>query len=517
MTGQHRSTGLRWLSQLAACLLLVWLGVACYSNAPAAESTLVEPTPAGATSSGPGATEAAAPVEPGTPTEAGAPGPSSDRTAVDAPATPELATASATAVSPIEPGPTDGEPNDAPISYRVKYGDTLWDIAIAHGVSLDAVIAANGIDDPNNLWAGRELIIPGGRAPVTTAANPTPAPTAARLALPPDDIPARPTPAEQPDFPPLPPLPQQALLEPMLHDWQKLNNCAPTTVAMALSYYDVLVTQFDAAPVLKGGPNDKNVSPTEMVPYLHDQGFGARLAVNGDIETLEQLINHGIPVIVEQWLDRPGEPLTGHYRLVRGFDQTAAEIIVNDSYSGPKLHFSYAEFDRLWRAFNRVYIPVYLPDQETTVRAILGPDWDTASMYRRAAERASAEIEADADVYAWFNLGTSLLQLGEYDAAATAYDQAISIGLPSRMLWYQFGPLEAYNQTGRYEDVLEVSAPLTGLALEELHYQRGVAFEGLGQRNMAVAEYQRAADLNPNLGKAAESVARLRGQPSTGG
>lgn len=498
--GARRLDRRRWRGLFAVYVLLVWLGVACSSDRPAAEPTPAEPTVGGIPS-----VDGTSPVP-------------VNRSQPNTPAVPESVTTSATAVSPVEGEPeSDTEVASPAVTYRVKNGDTLWAIAIAHGVPLDAILAANDISDPDTVWAGRELTIPGSQAPPAAAASPTAPAPAAPAVVPPDDMPVRSTPQQKQDFPTLPPLPQQALLEPMLHDWQKMNNCAPTTVAMAMSYYDVAVTQFDAAPVLKGGSQDKNVSPPEIVSYLRDQGFGARVAINGDIETIQQFVNHGIPVIVEQWLDRPDDALTGHYRLVRGYDQMTEEIIVNDSYSGPKLHFSYSEFDRLWRPFNRVYIPVYEPDQEATVQAVLGPDWDTQTMYRRAAETASAEIGAGADAYAWFNLGTSRVQLGDFEGAAAAYDQAIAFGLPPRMLWYQFGPLEAYNQTGRYQDVLEVSAPLTGLALEELHYQRGVAYEKLGQRNMAVAEYQRAAELNPRLAKAAESVARLRDQPSTGG
>jgi cytochrome c-type biogenesis protein CcmH/NrfG len=39
---------------------------------------------------------------------------------------------------------------------------------------------------------------------------------------------------------------------------------------------------------------------------------------------------------------------------------------------------------------------------------------DRDTMWRRAAERAQAEIEADPDnAFAWFNLGTNLTRLGE--------------------------------------------------------------------------------------------------------
>jgi hypothetical protein len=395
------------------------------------------------------------------------------------------------------------------MTYTVRAGDTLGDIAITFGVSLQALIDANSIRNPDLIWVGQELVIPKTEASVV----PGPAePIQPSLVLPDDRF------ANQPGVlkntlpvRDLQPLPKEVLLEGILHDWQKMNNCGPTTVAMALSYFDLILTQFDTAPALKGGPRDKNVSPPELVDYVHSQGFGAIMRVNGNLETLQRLVSQGIPVIVEQWLDRPGDELTGHYRLVRGYSETTQEIIVNDSYSGPRLRFSYAEFDRLWRPFNRLYMVLYKPEQELLVRILLGDDWDDLRMYERAVLTTRTEIETLGDAYGWFNAGNSLLGLGEYERAAEAFDQAMAIGLPPRMLWYQFGPFEAYNQAGQYQRVIDLSVPLMSLALEELHYQRGVAFEGLGQLQAALAEYQLAVELNPrSMTRASDAIARLR-------
>jgi LysM repeat protein len=46
-------------------------------------------------------------------------------------------------------------------TYVVQRGDTLSQIALDHGVSLDAMIRANGIDDPSTIFVGQELVIPG--------------------------------------------------------------------------------------------------------------------------------------------------------------------------------------------------------------------------------------------------------------------------------------------------------------------------------------------------------------------
>ncbi len=45
-------------------------------------------------------------------------------------------------------------------TYVVQPGDTLYSIAVRFGVSLQALIEANRIEDPNQLQAGQVLVIP---------------------------------------------------------------------------------------------------------------------------------------------------------------------------------------------------------------------------------------------------------------------------------------------------------------------------------------------------------------------
>jgi murein DD-endopeptidase MepM/ murein hydrolase activator NlpD len=52
-----------------------------------------------------------------------------------------------------------GQP-DGPV-YIVQEGDTLWDIALRFGLTLDELESANGITDPNQISSGAQLVIPG--------------------------------------------------------------------------------------------------------------------------------------------------------------------------------------------------------------------------------------------------------------------------------------------------------------------------------------------------------------------
>ena len=333
---------------------------------------------------------------------------------------PSLATVAPTTPLPTAtpaPSPTPTTADTPSRTYIVQPGDTLSAIAAAHGVPLSTLIQTNALDDPDRIVVGQEL-----RLPATQVTN-----------EPPTVEPPNPDSAQAPTPAPITDLPAVAWLGSVRHEYQRLNNCAPATVAMALSFYGEGITQYDLAPILKGGDQDKNVSPSEIVAYLEQAGYGARVRVNGDLETLQRLVAHRIPVIVEQWLDRPGDELTGHYRLVTGYDRDAGVVRVADSYSGPNLRMTIAEFDRLWRAFHRLYIPVYRPEQSAYVAALIGADWDDAAMRQRALASAQAEVEAIGDLYARFNLGDSYLALGQPVEAAEAFRRALTLPTPPRV------------------------------------------------------------------------------------
>lgn len=123
-------------------------------------------------------------------------------------------------------------------------------------------------------------------------------------------------------------------------------------------------------------------------------------------------------------------------------------------------------------------------------------------MWRRNLTQAQADAVAQPEnAFAWFNLGTAYNQLGQHENAALAYDKARAIGLPWRMLWYQFGPYEAYYETGRYEDVvLLADVTLTDRPyFEESYYYKGLALAGLGDDAGAAENLAKAAELNPNF------------------
>jgi tetratricopeptide (TPR) repeat protein len=359
-------------------------------------------------------------------------------------------------------------------------------------------------------------------------ATPTPRPTlvpdatSTPTATPTPTDTATPTPTAVLTPTPLP-LPISAQLPPITHTYQTWNNCGPATLSMALQYLGWKGTQADTASVLKPDPEDKNVSPYEMQEYIHSLGLDAVLRVGGDLTRLKRLIAAGFPVIVETWfIPEPGDQM-GHYRLLTGYDDRAGHFVAQDSYNGPNLPLDYAAFDELWRVFDRVYLVLLDSSRADQLAAILGEDADDGLMFLGALDVAVAETVqptdecvayencADMTAFAWFNVGTNLTSLARHEEAATAYDQARVLGLPWRMLWYQFGPYESYYSIGRFDDVITLAtatlAPVGNL--EESYYWRGLAYLAKDDVNRARSDFQAAVKYNPGFDAAVQALAAL--------
>lgn len=299
----------------------------------------------------------------------------------------------------------------------------------------------------------------------------------------------------------------------VVHEAQRFNNCGPTTLRMFLSFYGYTKdTQVEIASVLKPNKDDRNVGPDELTGYAQSVGFRSTMRVNGNLDRIKLLLSNNLPVIVETGYDPPRakQGWMGHYRLLTGYDERG--ITAQDSYNGPNQFVSWEELDRFWRHFNRTYILVYPEEREPVVRAILGPDTDDATMYANAAQRAQEEWNADSqDAFAAFNLGSSLVGLQEYESAAYAFDQARVLQLPWRMMWYQFGPYEAYYRVGRYEEIIALAdATLSPTGdLEESFYYKGLALQKLGRTDRAREALQLAVKYNTNYHAAQQALAEL--------
>jgi hypothetical protein len=344
-----------------------------------------------------------------------------------------------------------------------------------------------------------------------------------------------PTPTPSPTATPFP-LPPSAVLSGIRHQPQQFNNCGPASLAMDLSFWGWSGDQNDTRLFLR--PNrevdDKNVNPAEMVTFVETYtGLRALTRVAGDLELLKRLIAAGFPVMIEEGHDPLDDWWMGHYLVINGYDDRSSQFTTQDSLLGsPDALVPYARLATNWRDFNSVYLVIYPPEREEEVLALLSPSADEAASYHAAVDLAQREISTSsgrAQLFAWFNLGSSLVGLGDYPLAAQAFDQAFKIyaslpedktdpdSRPFRLMWYRFGPYEAYYHTGRYQDLIDLAnttfAWVGRPVLEESYYWRALAYEALGNRNQAISDLKKALNINPNFTLARQALEELGGAP----
>jgi len=435
------------------------------------------------------------------------------------------------------------------MARRVSRARAAWPLAL---LSLGALMLAVGLggwwayeDIPSvrfrvQTWWGqaRDVIAPhpdivptpagAAAAPALTFPSATPSPqpmaTATRLAASSDITP--PAAATLVVRTPTATPPSTVILTGFKHEYQLYNNCGPASLAVNLSYWGWDGNQKIAAPVLKPNQDDKNVSPRELYEYLLTQGFDAYIRVNGDVDTLKRFIAAGYPVLVEKGFvcenTERCKDWFGHYSVFAGYDDARRVFILQDTYRGPDIRLSYDELATHWRAFNFLYVVAFPAgaEQDAQVVSLLGPAADLDQNYRDALARAQYEaltLTGQDAAFAWFNVGTNLSYLRDYAGAAAAYDQARRIGLPYRMLWYQFGPYRSYYQMARYQDVIDLatfaieSANVPGL--EEAYSWRGQAEETLGLRDQAIADYRETLKWHPGDEEAMKALEALGETP----
>lgn len=323
------------------------------------------------------------------------------------------------------------------------------------------------------------------------------------------------------------PLPLEVLLTGIVHEYQQFNNCGPANLAMALSYWGWTGSQNDTRAFLR--PNrdvdDKNVMPEEMVSFVEGfTAFKALARVGGNLDILKKLLAAGFPVLIEKGHHPADDWWMGHYVVVNGYDDQRQRFTIQDSLIAPDLSLAYADLEaHEWRDFNYVYIVIYPVEKQDQISAILGPHIDPVFNYQFAAQKALDEMDSltGRDLFfAWFNLGSSQVGLGDYVAAAQSYDQAFQLyqGLseeqrPYRLMWYQTGPYAAYYYAGRYQDVINLANTTFSWVgqpvLEESYYWRGLAYESIGNVDLAIADLKKAALLNPNYHLPREHLQRL--------
>jgi hypothetical protein len=302
----------------------------------------------------------------------------------------------------------------------------------------------------------------------------------------------------------LPPLPQQKILSGGSHTFQTFNNCGPASLSMLLSHYGITETQQVLGQQLRphqnssGDNDDKSVTLDEISAKAQEYGFLVYHRPAGNMEIMKAFIAQDMPVLTRTWVS-PNEDI-GHFRVVRGYDETTQELIQDDSLQGKGLRYTYDEFDKIWGPFNSEFLVLVPREKQAIAEAILDEILDPQAAWQKSLAMANQRIAQNpGDFYAVFNRSAALYQLGDHSAAIEAYE-SIASRLPSRMLWYQIEPILSYWKAGRSAETLRLIEQVLNnqnRAFSELYFIRGSIYQSQGNDDLANESFSLAESYNP--------------------
>ena len=311
------------------------------------------------------------------------------------------------------------------------------------------------------------------------------------------------------------PAPASYFMGQLKHSVQTLNNCGPSSVVAAMSWYGVYVSQDEVRRVLRPYSENRGMTHTVIAPYVAQYGLEAKARVNGDPATIKRLVANNIPVIVLQWISESRR--IGHFRVVQGYDDNEGVFYVDDSLLGPNVAIPYDSFERRWNYQWTRYIPVYRPNQAALVAALLGPDYTDKGMYERAIPELREAIHKDInDWTAWSRLVEAYTGAEQYQAALDALDNYTA----RRSYGFSTGNnsatrIKLLNKLGRYDEALTAAQKaidrsyVGSYGYGSLQLQLGEALRGLGRTDEARAAYQAAIREDGAMSEAAERLASL--------
>jgi tetratricopeptide (TPR) repeat protein len=278
---------------------------------------------------------------------------------------------------------------------------------------------------------------------------------------------------------------------------------------MALNMYGWNGNQTEISVQIKPVLQDRNVNPEEMAHFVRNFAgwLQVEYRVGGDLMLLKRLLAANYPVLIEATTELdPNDALgptddlwAAHYLLLTGYDEAGQTFTAQDAYRGPDKKVAYSQVEAEWRAFNHLYMLVFLPSEADEVKGILGEDWDADQNRLRSLEATQAAVaDTSADAFDWFNLGSNLTYFERYEEAAQAYDRAREIGLPLRMFRYQFGPFLSYFHSDRNEDLLLLTDYARGVTemSEEAWLWYGWGLYRDGEIDQAAAAWRKALSIN---------------------
>lgn len=247
---------------------------------------------------------------------------------------------------------------------------------------------------------------------------------------------------------------------------QTWNNCAPASLSMILSFYQIDISQQFIESRIKSNKNDVHISTEELQDFMLSHNYHLHIEDGLSVLDIIEVINENKPVMVPIWYKRSEDDQMGHYIVITGYDDSRKIFYIKDPLDGEREYIPYEEFDHLWKVFNRT---ILIPDV-------------TAGSYNFENREV---VQEPYDFFDWYNLGVESMDHPE--TALGYFRKALVLEYPERFYWYNTKIFKTLFDTRNYRDIIHLSNETlrTCLAIEEIWYWRAKALYALSMYDEA--------------------------------
>ena len=298
-------------------------------------------------------------------------------------------------------------------------------------------------------------------------------------------------------------------LIPPVFEHADLNNDAAAILSALLRYWGRIENQYSISARIHPNQFDPCTGFSELESYITEsyEDFSVITRVNGDRDILTALLQRNIPVLLRIEYQKPiaawlhDDKTASQYILIFGYDSTADIFSCQDTFKGNTLKISGDELMAKWYPCQRKYMVLYPSDQDDRVREALSENY----FEELNLQQAEAKFRTDSEllpnnVYAQFNYGYVLHELGDENGAWELFMKARDLSLPQRFIGEHPEILRTGLLLGYADEMDDMIDPLLrrNQYNEELWIYRGWAAILRGDITKGADCFKRGEKINPD-------------------
>lgn len=294
---------------------------------------------------------------------------------------------------------------------------------------------------------------------------------------------------------------QHLVLDKVPHIVPQRNNCMPSALAATLIYWGEPTSVEEL--VIRLQDTKEGGYLIDMVDYLRELGYAVKVS-KGDFDDIVYWLKHGVPVMVNQILDRPSQPDITHLRTIYGYDRIKGSVYTSDRFQMPMQSFLTS-----WKQAENIMIVVVpssksglfekskVSDLEYIARA---DQYYRQQHYDMAYDMyLEAEIENENNVKAKLGQVKSLIKLDKVDEAKSELRTILEKNPANQEALFLLGIV--YFNEHEYDtafDYLQRCVKVDESVMPEAHNFLGYVLIEQGKFQQGIRELERAIEIKPD-------------------